>query len=148
MSLWYFLSWDRKSQYRKIYACALRVVGVQCTGQMAYLRPAAKEPDQVCDDLRSWLPMAEFSSQDDAPHMRLCRNVPAHLLQPFQRQVWISTSSFAFQITNVCARIWRPAWYSLQTEHRRESLTVFLLRSVYMKIRQQFRSSITTQKSL
>jgi hypothetical protein len=58
-------------------------------GPMAYLRPALKKPEQdPCEKLRNWLPKAEFSAKDDAPHMRLCRNIPADLLQPFQKEVW------------------------------------------------------------
>ncbi|CRL31271.1 unnamed protein product [Penicillium camemberti] len=56
-------------------------------GPMAYLRPAAKKPEQdPYDKLRNWLPQAEFPAKDDAPHMRLCRNVPVDFLRPFQKE--------------------------------------------------------------
>lgn len=55
---------------------------------MAYLQPATNKPGQEpCDKLRNWLPEAKFSAKDDAPNMRLCRDVPADLLRPFQKEV-------------------------------------------------------------
>jgi hypothetical protein len=80
----------RRNPAEQLIGCAYNdgASGCSVNGPMAYLRPAAKKPDQnPCDSLRNWLPNAEFSAKDDAPHMRLCRNVPVELLQPFQKEV-------------------------------------------------------------
>ncbi|KAI2737769.1 hypothetical protein DTO013E5_5803 [Penicillium roqueforti] len=84
---------DQNNPVKQYTICALNsgASDDSVNGPMAYLRSAAKKQEQdPCDKLRNWLPKAEFSAKDDAPHMRLCRNVPADLLQPFQKQVRIS----------------------------------------------------------
>jgi hypothetical protein len=89
------LSRTRNDQYSP---CALEISasGYSSNGPMAYLRPTTKIPNQdSCDLLSDWLPKAEFSAAEDAPHMRLCRNVPLELLRPFQKEVSeIRKSSF------------------------------------------------------
>lgn len=80
----------QKTAVEQYVVCAFSsgASGCSMNGPMAYLRPAAKKPEQdPYDKLRNWLPQAEFPAKDDAPHMRLCRNVPVDFLRPFQKEV-------------------------------------------------------------
>lgn len=64
---------------------------------MAYLRQSTQKLDRISYDmLVKWLPNAEFSTKDDAPHMRLCRNAPDHILHPFQKEVGLLKIFFLF----------------------------------------------------
>lgn len=101
------LSQPKTSSEAELYLLPqqLNSVASSCSmnGPMAYLRPALKKPEQdPCEKLRNWLPKAEFSAKDDTPYMRLYRNIPADLLQPFQKEVWnfvIDFHSYPIQLT-------------------------------------------------